>query len=189
MIARWWNRLLPTTSHPALRARASAILAACISISLAFVVLLLTWLLSGDLEGATVVAAGVFVAVLFSIGVLVRRGRVLLAGWLLTGILLLLITADVWSYGLGSPAAAGYIIPILLAVCALGGGTGMGVAVACSLSVWLLAWGEVAGWHIPYSPVEVSHLTFNAPALSVIFLIAAAIPGAMAHSLTPKEGT
>ncbi|MBN1920553.1 MAG: hypothetical protein JW892_04865 [Anaerolineae bacterium] len=187
-MVRWWNRLLPTTNNPALRARANAILAACISISLAFAVLLLTWLLSGDLEGATVVAAGIFVAVLLGIGVLVRRERVLLAGWLLTGILLLLITADVWGYGLGSPAAAGYIIPILLAVCALGWRAGMSVAAACSLSVWLLAWGEVAGWHIPLSPIEVSHLTFNAPALSVIFLIAAAISGATLHSLTPKEG-
>ena len=188
MMAQWWCRLLPTTSDPALRARASAVLAACISISLAFAVLLLTWWLSGDLEGITIIAAGVLIAILFGIGVLVRRERVTLAGWLLTGILLLLITADVWSYGLGSPAAAGYIIPILLAVCTLGWRAGAGVAAACSLSVWLLAWGEVAGWHIPFSPIEVSHLTFNAPALSVIFLIAATIPGVTLAWLTPKEG-
>ena len=185
MATSQWARLLPEFADAEERARARAVLAACGGMIAACAALLCTWLLSGDLEGITVIAAGIFVAILIGIAALARRGRVTLSGWLLTGLLATLITADAWSYGLGSPAATAYIIPIVLAISALGAKAGWGLATASSLSVMLLAWGEVAGWHTPLSPVEVSHLTFNAPLLSVVFLLTAAILNARLRSPQP----
>lgn len=170
-----WMRLLPEFTDTEAHARAAVVLAGCGGMAMACVVLLFIWWLSGDLEFMTVIAAGILIALLVGLATLVRRGLITLSGWLLTGLLMALLTADVWSYGLGSPVAAGYLIPITLAFCALNSGAGWGCTIVSSLSVLVLAWGEVSGWHVPFAPVEISHLTFNAPALSVIFLLSATI--------------
>lgn len=178
-----WRHLLPATTDVIKRGRANIVIAACLGVILVACGLILTWWISGDLQWETVVAASILTLILGGLAALVRRGHVGLAHGLLLGLLWLLITVDAWGYGLASPAASAYVLPIVLAAAGLGFGATLGVAMLSSASVWLLAWGEVAGWHVPYSPVELSHLTFNAPALTAIFLLVAVLIGSWTQFL------
>ncbi|MBE2198748.1 MAG: hypothetical protein IAE79_09070 [Anaerolinea sp.] len=141
------------------------------------VILILTWLISGDLEGATVVAALVVTAVLAGFIWLARQGRSKLAIWLLIGLLFLLITADTIGYGLGSPAAAAYFIPIILAACGLGVAAGLGIAALASALVWGTAVAAQAGRYTPEIPFDLWHLTFSAPLFMVLFGLLALVVG------------
>ena len=172
-----WEWLLPDTEQVLVHGRAGLVIAACLALTAAVVALILTWIVSGDLQRETAVAGAVFILLLVGIGALARRGRVSLATWTLVILLTLVITTDVMPYGLGSPAAAAYVIPITLAACGLGLWAGIGVAVFGSVAAWLVAWATTAGWYEPWELVDISHLTFNAPALTVIFLIVALIVG------------
>jgi hypothetical protein len=83
----------------------------------------------------------------------------------------------------GTPAAAGFILPTVLAACALGLWAGLGFSLAGCAAIWLVAWGSTSGgWFDPPAPID--HLTFNAPALTVILVAAALIVGLWNHSLT-----
>ncbi len=183
ILAAAWHWLLPETAASLSRGRAGLVLATCLGLAGASGALVLTWRISGDLEGETVIAGGVFTMILAGIGALARAGKDRFAAWLLTGLLLLLIAADAASYGLGSPAAAGFFIPVLLATCALGFAAGMGVAVFAAAVIWGIAWATTTGLYAPWGAVDISHLTFNAPALTVMLLVGALIVGLWIHHL------
>ncbi len=146
--------------------------------------LVLVWLISGDLQWETAVATAIFTVILVAIGLLARNGRSRGALWILVGLLMLLMTADSSSFGLSSPGAAAFLMPIALAACGLGFRSGIGVALVATAVVWLIGWGTTAGWYEPYGLVEISHLTFNAPFYSVVFLVTAVIVGGWTRYLT-----
>lgn len=176
--------LLPESTDAPTRARAGLVIYTCLGIVGASAALVVTWLLTGDLDPETPVAALALALLLAGLALLARSGRVTWAAGGLTALLFLLVTADAWAFGLASPAAAAYCLPVTLAACALGLWAGLGVALTAGLSLWLLAWGAVAGWHSPWGPVEVSHLTFNAPFYTVILLLLALMIGGWARTLT-----
>jgi hypothetical protein len=164
-------------SDPLLLGRAKLIMITSLGLTLAVWALVLTWLISGDLEGITVVMAAVFSAVMVGLIALARSGRVRPAAWLLVSMLSVLILADTADYGLGSPSIVSYLIPIVLAACTLGLAAGVGVAVFGSSVIWLIAITLSAGWYQSNVPFRIDHLTFNAPLLTVIFLLVAGIVG------------
>lgn len=172
-----WEWLLPATKDALTRGRAGLVIATCLGLTVAVVGLILTWIVSGDLQGETVVAGAVLIAVLAGLGALARAGRALLATWLLVILLTLLTTADVAAYGMASTASAGFMVPIVLAACGLGLWPGLVIATFSAAVAWLLAWAENAGWYEPLLPPDISHLTFDAPALTVLFLLVALIVG------------
>lgn len=172
-----WEKLLPSQAAGLERGQAALVIAACLGLVAAVAMLLLTWLISGDLEWETAVIGLIFSLILVGIAALAHKNRGGLAAWLLIGLLTLLITLDTASYGLRSPAAAGYFIPIVLAACALGFWPGMSMAIFSSAVAWLVASANAAGWYTPLEPFEISQLTFNAPAYTVIFLLVALITG------------
>lgn len=178
---QWW---LPAVDDKLTRGRVGLVVTTCAGIVGAMLFLLFTWLLTGDLEGETAIAAGALSLLLLWIALAARSGRVTLAAWLLVGLLFALITADVAGYGLGSPAPAAYFLPVLLALCALGFGAGIGVAVAASAAVWAIAAALAAGWYEALTPFEISHLTFNAPTLTVLLGIGTVIVGVWTRYLT-----
>jgi hypothetical protein len=183
VLKRLWRRMLPTTDDALVRGRAGLVIATCLGLIAAVTALIMTWLISGDLEAETVVAGLVFGLVLSGIAALARSGRATAATWLLVSLLLLLITADAAGYGLGSPAAVSFFVPIVLAACGLGLVAVLGVAVYSAVAVWVIAWGASAGWYEPEIPFEVWHLTFSAPLLTVLFLLVALIVGAWTRTL------
>lgn len=174
-----WEWLLPRSADRTVRSRAGLVVGTCLGVVAACVAILLGWAVTATLEDwETVVAAVVLAGLLAGIVFLARAGRVTLAAWLLTGLLTLLIALDIAAYGLGSPSAAAFCIPIVLAACALGLWAGLGVALLASLGVWLIAAAGVAGWYTPLTPPDISHLSFEAPIMTVIFLAVGGIVGA-----------
>ncbi len=178
------KNLLPETNDPLLRGRAGLVMGICLALVAAVFALILTWLISRDLEGETVIAGLVFSLLLGGIVFLAHRGQVTLASWILIILLLLLITADASSYGLGEPGAAAYVIPILLAACTVGLWAGLGTAIFASLAVWIIAWAPLAGWYQLPEANEISFLTFNAPFYMVVFILCALIAGLWVDYLT-----
>lgn len=172
-----YNRLLPRTDDILARGRAGMIIAACLIITLACVILIATWIISGDLVWQTTVAAAAIMAILAGIGALARAGRVPLASWSVTILLTVLISVEAWSYGVGSASCAAFAIPIILAAATLGLWASLGIAGIGSSVTWLSALAETRNWYIPLMTPDDSHLTFNAPALTVIFMIIAIIAG------------
>jgi len=169
--------LIPKTEDTLVRGRAGLIVASCLGLAGALLALLLVWWISGDLQMVIVVGSLAFFLLLVGIAALARNARVVLAARLLVALLVLLITVDAAGFGLGSPAAASYFVPVVLAACSLGFSAGMGVALFGSVAVWLIAWGASAGWYRPLIPFEPFHLTFNAPLFTVLLLLVALIVG------------
>lgn len=172
-----WNRLLPSKTPPLTRGRAGLIVITCLSMAGAILALILTWLLSGDLQIETVIAGLVFCIILAGIARLAQVGRTGLAAWLLIALLEILVGLDVAAYGAGEPGAAAFFIPILLAACGVSLWAGVGIALISSVVVWVTAWAAYADWYQPELAFELSHLTFNAPMYMVLFLAAAALTG------------
>ncbi len=171
------GKFFPSLGDPVLTGRAKLIAVTSLGLMLAAWALVLTWLISGDLEGVTVLAAIVFSAVMLGLMALTRSGRIRLAAWLLIGLLGVLILADTADYGLSSPSIVSYIIPIVLAACTLGLAASAGVAVFGSIVIWLIAIASSLGWYHSSAPFTIDQLTFNAPVLTVIFLLVASIVG------------
>ncbi len=164
-------------------ARRRLVQAACASVAGAVLFIILFWVFSGTLEDIeTVFAGGAFLLILGGIAWLAQRGRERLAAWFLAGLLTLLITVDIQYYGVGTPSAAGFVLPVVLAACALGLWAGLGVSLVGCAVIWLVAWGSTSGgWVSPPAPID--HLTFNAPALTVILVATALIVGLWSRSL------
>ena len=183
-----WEWLLPRTDDRQVRIRAGLVIGACLGVVAACVLIIVGWAVTGTLEDwETIVAAVVLAGLLAGIVFLARAGRVRLAAWLLVGLLALLIAADIAEYGLGSPTAAAFCIPIVLAACALGLWAGLGVAAFASLAVWLVAAAGMAGWYTPLTLADISHLSFEAPVMTVIFLAVAGLVGGWIRATWPAE--
>ncbi len=170
-----FEKLLPPTDDTLLRGRAMLIVATCFSVSAAYAALIVFWFLTGDLDWESTILWAILTVILGGFVALARRGRVTLAAGIIVGLLTLLTVADVSSYGVGEPGAAGFTLPILFAACTLGFWPALGVALVGSAAVWLTAAAEIGNWWnwLP-APVE-SHLTFNAPMYTVVFVLVALI--------------
>jgi len=159
------------------RGRATLIIASCLGLAAAVLAMLLVWWISGDLQAVTVAGILAFILLLVGIAALAWGGRATLAAGLLVALLALLILVDAAAFGLGSPAAASYVVPVVLAACTLGLAPAIGVALFGSVAVWLIAWAASAVWYQPLIPFAPSHLTFNAPLFTVLFWLVALIVG------------
>ncbi|MBN2084255.1 MAG: hypothetical protein JW748_03455 [Anaerolineales bacterium] len=169
--------LFTLPEKPGERRIAMLVILTCAAIVLGALALILAWIASGDLELETVAAAGILFLILAGLGLLSLRGGGRAALVILAVLLFLLTAADLTEYGLHTSMASAFLIPILLIACGLGMRAGIGAALVCAAYGWLLAAAENAGWiAVPY-PVDISHLTFDAPALTVIYLLCAVIAG------------
>jgi len=166
------------------KGRVKLLLWTCAGLIAAVWALIAVWLISGDLQWETAVAGAVLTLILAGIGLLAWNGRSRAAAWVLVALLMLLITADSASFGLDAPGSAAFVLPVVLAACALGLWPGVGTAAAASLIIWLIAWGTTAGWYEAYGTADMSHLTFNAPFYSVVLVLTAVIAGSWSHYLT-----
>lgn len=163
--------------NPGARRTAMLVIITCAAIVLGVLALVLTWIVSGDLQFETAAAAGILCLFLAGLVLLALRGGARAALLILAVLLFLLVAADLSWYGLHSSMASAFLIPILLAARGLGMRAGFAAALICSAFGWLLAGAENAGWIAVSYPVDISHLTFDAPALTVVFLLCAVISG------------
>jgi hypothetical protein len=169
--------MLPDTGDVLTRARAALVIATCLGLAISILALILTWLISRDLQVETAIAGTILIGLLAGIAALACSGRVTAATWILILLLTLLITLTTAPYGLGSPTSVAYAIPAVLAACGLGLWAGLGIATLGSAIIWLVAWATTSGLYEPWSAVDISHLTFNAPAMTVILMLVTLIAG------------
>lgn len=177
MLVSWWNKLLPATGDPLLRSRAALIVATALGVLVVLLALILTWLISGDLQWQTVVMAVFFSGLMAGIVALARAGRIRWAAWLLIGVLMAATASAQVGYGLASPGAAGFFVPIVLAACVSGPGGGLIVAFASACVVWVIGIFAATGFYTPLIPYDISHLTFNAPLWTFLYFLIAAMVG------------
>ena len=172
------NALLPESASTFERAQAKIISVMSIVIGSAMLTLVLYWLLTNTLEDVeTIFILIVLLLVLAGIVALVKRGYIKLGAWLLTGLMLLLNLSDMTWYGVGTVASAGFIIPILLAVFSISPKAGMGVTVLGCISVFLFAYLASIGQLQTEIAYQESNLSFDAPTLSLIYLITGVLAG------------
>ena len=172
------NALLPESASTFERAQAKIISIMSIVIGSAMLALVLYWLLTNTLEDIeTIFILIVLLLVLAGIVAFVMRGYIKLCAWLLTGLMLLLNLSDMTWYGIGSVASAGFIIPILLAVFSISPKAGMGVTILGCISVFLVAYLASIGQLQTEIPYQESNLSFDAPTLSLIYLITGILAG------------
>ena len=183
-----WRYLLPTDADVWQRGQAGLVIVTCLGIVGAAWGLIMTWLVSGDLEGSTAVAGLVFTFMLGGLLTL-NRQRPALALWLLVVLLLLLITLDVSSYGMGEPGAAAFFLPVVLAACGLGLRAGVVAAGVSTAVIWLTAVGAALNWYTPAALYEESHLTFNAPFFTVLLWVVALLVGYWARFLKSSRSS
>lgn len=151
-------------------------LTAALTTAAASLALVLYWLFTASLEDIETPFLALGLSLLCGLlAETARRGRVTLAAW---GLLLLLGSlnlANLSAYGIGTTSSAGLILLIPLAMFALGRGPGWGVTlVSCAFLFLLAGLGSAGLWQPPYQAFQASNLSFDAPVLSLIFLLTAA---------------
>lgn len=158
--------------------QARIVAAACLGLSLAAIAIIGGWALTGTLtDWETVVGGVILIAILAGLATLARRGRPGLAAGLLAGLLFLIVSADLAYYGLGSPSAMAFLLPVLLIACTLGLKPGLAAAALAAVVIFGVAWASLNGLLAVAIPVNESHLSYNAPVISVILFFCAGLAG------------
>ncbi|MBI5962670.1 MAG: hypothetical protein HY863_04275 [Chloroflexi bacterium] len=172
------NTLLPESASAFERAQAKIVSNTSMSIGAAMLALVLYWIVTKTFEDIETifVMTGLFL-LLAGIVALVKRGYIKLGAWLLTGLMLLLNLSDMSWYGISTVASSGFIIPILLTVFSIGPNAGMGVTVLGCVSAFLIAYLASIGQLQTEIPYQESTLSFDAPTLSLIYLITGILAG------------
>lgn len=177
------NKFLPTSASPIERAKAKVTVVTALAIGAAMLALVLFWIVTFTLEDIeTIFLTVVLILLMAGVIALVQRGRVQLGAWVLTLLMIFLNLSNMTWYGISTTSSAGYLIPILLALFGIGSAAGFGVTVLGCVTVFAISLLASAGQiqtEIPYSE---SHLTFDAPALTLIYLIVYFISNAWVKS-------
>ena len=145
-------------------------------ILIAMTVLIFYWIITNSLEDIETIFIAIFLSALMGANiVLSNRGRTRLAAWLAIGLMLILNTANIIWYGIGTTSTAALLIPIVAAFIGLGviaGGIVTGISLAV---VWGTVLAQSAGQLLTEIPYQVSNLTFDAPMLTILFVFVAVL--------------
>jgi len=145
-------------------------------ILIAMTVLIFYWIITNSLEDIETIFIAIFLSALMGANiVLSNRGRTRLAAWLVIGLMLILNTANIIWYGIGTTSTAALLIPIVAAFIGLGviaGGIVTGISLAV---VWGTVLAQSAGQLLTEIPYQVSNLTFDAPMLTILFVFVAVL--------------
>ncbi len=171
-MSKFFENFIPASATPLDQARAKVLTATCLAIGGAILAMLLYWIVFSWLEQIeTVVVSFILILMLAGIVALVKSGRVRAAAWTLTIFMLLLNLANMTSYGIGTVSSAGFLIPIALAAFTLGPRLGMGTAILGSAAAFAIALAGAAGQLQTEIPFHESNLSFDAMALTLIYLL------------------
>jgi len=166
------NKFLPTAASPIQRARAKVTVVTALAIGAAMLALVLFWVVTFTLEDVeTVIITAILILLMAGIIFLVKRGRVALGAWILTLLMIFLNISNMTWYGVSTTSSAGYLIPILLALFGIGSAAGFGVTVFGCVSVFAISLLASTGQIQTEIPYVESHLTFDAPTLTLIYLV------------------
>ena len=171
------------TSSPLNRAKAKVTIVTALAIGAAMLALVLFWIVTFTLEDIeTIFLTLGLILLMAGIIALVKRGHIKLGAWILTGLMIFLNLSNMTWYGVSTTSSAGYLIPILLALFGIGSGAGLGVAILGCVSVFAISGLASTGQIQTEIPYAESHLTFDAPALTLIYLVVYFISNAWVKS-------
>jgi hypothetical protein len=171
-MGKFFESFIPTSATPLVQARAKVLVATCFAIGAGTLALLLYWIVFSWLEELLTVGIGlVLILIVAGIVALVKQGRVRAAAWALTILMALLTLTDIVEYGVGGTTATGFLIPIALAAFTLGPRLGMGTAILGSVAAFAIALAGAAGALHTEIPFQESNLSFDAMALTLIYLL------------------
>ena len=177
--------LLPTSYSLSDQASAMVVIITSLAISGAMVVLILYWLLTKSFETIKTIFAMLAIMLGLAICVwLAINDQVKTAAWILIVFMLLLNIANMLGYGIATSASAAYLIPILLAMFCINVGTGYIISALGCLLVFGIAFLQSKEKIKTLLPYQVSHLTFDAPVLSLIYILVAFITGSWIGPIT-----
>jgi hypothetical protein len=177
------NFLLPTSTSPIERAKAKVTIVTALAIGGAMLALVLFWIVTFTLEDIeTVFLTIVLILLMAGVIFLVKRGRIQLGAWILVLLMIFLNLSNMTWYGVSTTSSAGYLIPILLALFGIGSAAGFGVTLFGCASVFAISLFASTGQIQTEIPYAESHLTFDAPALTLIYLIVYFISNAWVKS-------
>jgi hypothetical protein len=175
---------MPKAATPLEQAGIQVVETTAIGIIAAVAGLILFWALTSTLEDIeTLYAGAIFCLLLAGIAALAHTGRPRPAAWLLSGLMAALVVYTMYDYGPATMSNAGYLIPIILAGLALGWREGLGFALAGSLAVWAISFASANSAIQTAIPYAESDLSFNAPMLTLIYLLVASMTGAWSRAL------
>lgn len=177
------NKLLPLSASPIERARAKATIVTALAIVAAMTALVLYWILTASLEDIETIFLTVgLIFLMAGIIFLVQRGHLQLGAWILVLLTIFLNLSNMTWYGVSTTSSAGYLIPILLALFGIGSAAGFGVTLFGCISVFAISLLASTGQIQTAIPYVESHLTFDAPALTLIYLVVYFISNAWVKS-------
>lgn len=172
------NSLLPAFVTELQQAQAKTIINTSAPISAAMLALVAYWLITGTFEDIETIFIVLGLLVAFAgIIALFKYGYIRSGAWILTGLILFLNLADMTWYGISTVASAGYIIPILLASFSVSPKAGMSVSILGCISVFAIAYLASIGQLQTEIPYQESTLSFDAPTLSLIYLLTGILGG------------
>lgn len=177
------KQFIPSSASPIERARAKVTVVTALAIGAAMLALVLFWILTSTLEDIeTIFLTIVLLLLMAGLIVLVQRGYIRLGAWILTLLMVFLNLANMTWYGIATTSSAGYIIPILLALFGISSAAGLGITILGCASVFAISLLASAGQIQTEIPYAESHLTFDAPALTLIYLLVYFISSAWVQS-------
>ncbi|WP_186244439.1 hypothetical protein [Mycobacterium simulans] len=175
-LENWIESIMPASYSGLDQIRATTVIVTSLAIAASMVLLILYWIITKSLETVKSIYAAIGIILLLIIGIeLVIQGHVFVAAWMMVTVMLLLNFASMLAYGIATSASSGCILPILLAMFCLGVGVGYAVTVLCCGAVFIIPALQSRGWVRTILPYQVSNLTFDAPTLTLIYLVAAII--------------
>lgn len=146
------------------------------SIIAAMLGVILYWIFTNSFEDIETIFIAIGITLLLAANLwMAHRGKARLAAWLLIGLLLFLNTANIVWYGIGSLSTAALLIPTVAAFIGLSIRDGIVVTVLSLLVAWGTVLAAATGQLKTELPYQISNLTFDAPILTVIFILVGVI--------------
>lgn len=170
--------LLPSSYSLFDQASAMVVIITSLAIGGAMILLVVYWLVTKSFETVKTIYAmlAIMLGLAGCIG-LALNYQVKLAAWILIALMLLLNLANMLGYGIATSASAAYLIPILLTMFCIGTTAGYVVAFLGCVFVFVIAFLQSKEKLKTFLPYQVSHLTFDAPVLSLVYLLVTFITG------------
>lgn len=166
------NNLVPKYYSQIDQMRAMTIIVTSFAIGGAIFLLILYWVVTKSFETKTTIYVALSIISLSAACVaFVMQGQLLIGAWMLIILMVLINFSNMALYGISSSSSAAYIIPILLAMFGIGANAGVGVAVLGCIFVFIIPILQSRGILKSILPFEISSLTFDAPVLTLIYIL------------------
>lgn len=166
------NNLVPKYYSQIDQMRAVTIIVTSFAIGGAILLLILYWVVTKSFETKITIYVALLIILLLAgcIG-FVMQGQLATGAWMLIILMVLVNFLNMAFYGISSSSSAAYIIPILLAMFSIGANAGVGVAILGCVFVFIVPILQSRGILKSILPFEISSLTFDAPVLTLIYIL------------------